>query len=206
MAGVAAEVEYHHPDLTIVAKDEPLDSVLKSVSQEMRIFVTTPTGLNPLVNCDIQNLPLKQAFKKLLGDMSYSLEWKDDGERLVGLTILSSADGSAASTVPDRHSAAPGTNQPASSPAGYRGTPNPGAAITSSHGAAPMPEDDSSVAVEREEQEARMAEERAARDTEMEQRRQEEVIAHEARMAEEAVRNEAEMAEYFESQGINPNP
>lgn len=60
---IAAEVEYRHPNLTIVAQDEPLDIVLKSISKEMRIFVTTPTALNPVVNCDIRNQPIKRAFK-----------------------------------------------------------------------------------------------------------------------------------------------
>jgi hypothetical protein len=88
MPGNAAEVEYLHPNLTIVANDETLDSVLKSVGKAMQIAVKTPSGLNPVVSCDIRNLPIKLAFKKLLGDMSYSLAWQDDGERLVGVTIL----------------------------------------------------------------------------------------------------------------------
>jgi hypothetical protein len=88
MGSSAADVTYQHPNLTIVAKDETLDSVLKSVSKAMQIVVKTPTGLNPVISCDIRNQPIKLAFKKLLGDMSYSLAWQDDGERLVGLTIL----------------------------------------------------------------------------------------------------------------------
>ncbi len=74
---MAATVDYQHPDLTIVAKEEPLDSVLKSLGKEMRIYITAPTGINTLVSCDIQHRPVKQAFKTLLGDMSYSLEWEE---------------------------------------------------------------------------------------------------------------------------------
>ncbi len=207
LGAVAAEVEYQHPDLTIVAKDEPLDSVLKSVSKEMRIFVTAPTGLNPLVNCDIQSRPLKQAFKTLLGDMSYSLEWKDDGEQLVGLTILSGTGDSVADNGTDSRSAAPGVDQAATLPGSTNRTSSASGMPTGNSGeAAQMRTDGNAMAVEQEDREARMAQEREAREAEMETRRQEEEIAHEARMAEEAVRNEAEMAEYFESQGINPNP
>ncbi len=98
MPSSAADVAYQHPNLTIVAKDETLDSVLKSVSKAMQITVKAPTGLNPVVSCDIRNLPIKLAFKKLLGDMSYSLAWQDDGERLVGLTILAGTTDSVAAS------------------------------------------------------------------------------------------------------------
>jgi hypothetical protein len=97
--GQAAEVTYQHPDLTIVAKNEPLDSVLKSLGRAMRIYITVPTGLNPVVTCDIHNQSVKQAFKTLLGDLNYSLEWEDGGERLMGLTILASGSESAATAV-----------------------------------------------------------------------------------------------------------
>lgn len=96
MPSSAADVAYQHPNLTIVAKDETLDSVLQSVSKAMQIEVKTPAGLNPVVNCDIRNQPIKLAFKKLLGEMSYSLAWQDDGERLVGLTILAGTTDSVA--------------------------------------------------------------------------------------------------------------
>ena len=92
VAAFAADVDYQHPTITIVANNEPLDSVLKSVSREMKIFVTTPSGFNPIVNCDIQNQPVEKAFKTLMGSMSYSLEWKNDGQQLIGLTILSGSD------------------------------------------------------------------------------------------------------------------
>jgi hypothetical protein len=90
---MAATVTYQHPDLTIVAKEEPLDAVLKSLGKEMRIYVTIPAGLNPVVNCDIQQQPVKQAFKTLLGDVSYSLAWEEKTGRLVGLTILAGGEG-----------------------------------------------------------------------------------------------------------------
>ncbi|CAA0111027.1 Uncharacterised protein [Halioglobus japonicus] len=73
---MSAEVDYRHPNLTIVANGETLDSVLKAVGKKMRIFVATPTGFNPVVNCDIREQPVKLAFEKLLGDMSYSLQWR----------------------------------------------------------------------------------------------------------------------------------
>jgi hypothetical protein len=92
---IAATVEYQHPDLTIVAKEEPLDSVLKSLGKEMRIYVTIPTGLNPVVNCDIQRQPIRQAFKTLLGEVSYSLEWAENTGQLAGVTILAGGEGAA---------------------------------------------------------------------------------------------------------------
>ena len=96
ITSIAATVDYQHPDLTIVAKDEPLDSVLKSLGKEMRIYIKIPTGLNPIVSCDIQQQPIKQAFKTLLGDMSYSLEWEEKTGKLAGLTILAGGEGVAA--------------------------------------------------------------------------------------------------------------
>ncbi|MCB1686989.1 MAG: hypothetical protein KDI33_00805 [Halioglobus sp.] len=202
---ISAEVHYQHPDLTIVADDEPLDSVLKSISKEMRIFVTTPTGLNPVINCDIQAQPVKLAFKKLLGDMSYSLQWKDGGERLAGLTILSGT-GDAVAVTADSPSAARSATRDAGLVIEHHAVPDTARSAVSGGDAAETPVDDSAVEVATEEREARIAEEAEAREIEMELRRQEEVIAHEARMEEERVRNEAEMAEYFEANGINPNP
>jgi hypothetical protein len=96
---MAATVEYQHPNLTIVAREEPLTAVLKSLGKEMRIYVTIPTGLDPAVNCDIQQQPVKQALKTLLGDMSYSLEWEENTGQLVGVTILAAGQGSAMATV-----------------------------------------------------------------------------------------------------------
>ena len=90
--GIAATVDYEHPDLTIVAEGEPLDSVLKSLGKEMRIYIVVPAGFNPIVSCDIQQRPIKQAFKTLLGDMSYSLEWEENTGQLAGLTIHDAED------------------------------------------------------------------------------------------------------------------
>lgn len=89
MDSMAAKVEYQHPDITIVAVEESLESVLTAVGKEMQISFTLPVGLDPVVNCDIHNQPLKRAFKNLLGNLSYALEFQEGGERLVGLTILS---------------------------------------------------------------------------------------------------------------------
>jgi hypothetical protein len=95
----AATVEYQHPDLTIVARQEPLDTVLKSIGKEMRIFIAVPTGLNLVVNCDIRQQPIQQAFMTMLGDLSYSLEWEKRTGKLVGLTILAGGEGATAANV-----------------------------------------------------------------------------------------------------------
>ncbi len=213
LGSTAAEVEYQQPNLTIVAKDEPLDAVLKSVSKEMRIFVTTPTGLNPMINCDIQNEPIKLAFKKLLGDMSYSLEWKDNGETLVGLTILTGTGDAVANTSTDGKTSAPIADQPVS-PIVQRGNQSADVPTEQGNDAVQQPEYDAGMGAEqegsearveagREEREARMAQERKVQDAEMMIRREEQMKAHKARMEEDLVRNEAELAEYFEAQGID---
>jgi hypothetical protein len=43
--------------------------------------------------------PVKQAFRTLLGDMSYSLEWEEKTGQLVGVTILAGGDGAAVANV-----------------------------------------------------------------------------------------------------------
>jgi hypothetical protein len=98
---IAATVEYQYPDLTIVAEQEPLESVLKSVGREMRIFVTIPAGLDTVVKTNIQHQPIKQAFKNLLGDLDYSLVWAKGGERLLGLTIFAGGGEAAVAAVSD---------------------------------------------------------------------------------------------------------
>jgi hypothetical protein len=211
MGSTAAEIEYQHPNLTILAQDEPLDAVLKSVSKEMRIFVTTPTGLNPVVNCDIQNQPIELAFKKLLGDMSYSLQWKDNGETLVGLTILTGTGNAVANTSTASKISAPSAEQPVSS---IMHPGNQSAAVQTEQGndAVQLPEYDAGMGAElderearmeaeREEREVRMAQERTTREAEMVIRREEEMKAHKASMDEDVIRNEAELAEYFAAQG-----
>ncbi|MBK6736522.1 MAG: hypothetical protein IPG64_00875 [Haliea sp.] len=111
ITSIAATVDYEHPNLTIVAKDEPLDSVLKSLGKEMRIYIVVPAGLNPIVSCDIQQRPIKQAFKTLLGDMSYSLEWEENTGQLAGLTILAGGGNSAVATVSNNPSRSQNVNQ-----------------------------------------------------------------------------------------------
>jgi len=211
MGSTAAEVEYRHPNLTIVAKDEALDSVLKTVSKEMRIFVTTPTGLNPLVNCDIQNQPIELAFKKLLDGMGYSLEWKDNGETLGGLTILADTGDIAANTSPGSTSNAPSVDQATAVPSANRTNPRANSSMGQGNDAAQMPmtgtdqeEMEARIEAERVEREARMAEERAERQVELVSRREEQVKILEARMKEEVARSEAEMAEYLSSLGADP--
>jgi hypothetical protein len=191
IGSLAAEVEYQHPNLTIVAKDELLDSVLKSISKQMRIFVKTPTGINPVVNCDIQNQPIKLALKQLLGDMSYSLEWKDNGERLVGLTILTGTGGADPTAASDSKSGTPILDDAASLASTDQGSK---VAQMQEYNAEMLAEREALIEAEREERKAQIG-----------QRRQKERTAHEARMAEEVLRNEAEMAEYFADQGL-PNP
>jgi hypothetical protein len=211
MGSQAADVEYQHPDLTIVAKEEPLQSVLKSVGKEMRIFITTPTGINPLVSCDIQEQPVKQAFKTLLGDMSYSLEWEEKTGKLMGLTILAGGEGVAA--VPDRPSQTRSVEQTApvaAASGGNQAAPKP--VEQSAHDAPTAPDDtaradhEDRMETEQAEHEARMETERQAQEAEMAQRRQEEEVAHEVRMKEEVERHDAEAAAYLESQGLQPPP
>jgi hypothetical protein len=217
MTGMAATVEYQHPDLTIVAREEPLDVVLKSLGKEMRIYVTVPTGLNPVVNCDIQQQPVKQAFKNLLGDMSYSLEWEEKTGKLVGLTILAGGEGAAA-LVPAGPSRARSMEQAA---------PVPGAS-TDKQGAGtpsdsvvppPMGGDDTAMAEHevrmeavRGEHEARMETERAEHEARLETERVEhearmveERAAQEVRMKEEVARHDAELEAELASEGL-PSP
>ncbi len=211
MGSTAAEVEYRHPNLTIMAKDEALDSVLKAVSKEMRIFVTTPTGLNPLVDCDIQNQPIKVAFKKLLGTMSYSLEWKDNGETLVGLTILATTGDIAANTSPGSTSNAPSVEQANVLPMANPTNSPPDAPVGQRNEAAQQPLTatdqegmEAQMEARREERESFMAEKRAELDADMVSRREEQLRTRDARMSEDVARSEAEMAEYLSSLGADP--
>lgn len=202
---MAATVEYQDPNLTIVAKQEPLDAVLKSLGKEMRIYITVPTGLNPVVNCDIQQQPIKQAFKTLLGDMSYSLEWEEKTGHLVGLTILAAGEWVAAASEKLPHSASAQEVAPvAVARGGNQGSGTPAVQIT--HGAptadheAAMAEHEARMETERAEHEARMETEREEREVQMAEER----VAHEERMKEEVVRHEAETEAYLEENGINP--
>lgn len=203
---LAAEVTYEHPELTIVAKEEPLDTVLKSLGREMRIFITVPTGLNPEVSCNAQSQPVKQALKCLLGEMSYSLEWEAGGERLAGLTIFASNAQSAVNTNPARNTQYPArlgdAADQAAEPTGRAPVlPGSGGSVPAEVEADAM-ERALEMDMQRAEHEARMAEEREVHEAEMALRRQEEEIAQEERMREETARHEAEMRVYIESQGL----
>lgn len=201
MASMAAKVEYQHPEVTIVAVDETLDSVLKALGKEMQITVTVPIGINPIINCDIQNRPLERAFNTLLGDISYSLVWADNGERLAGLVILS-GDGEPAVTVAGTQQ----TSSPRAEVAEKVSIPTAREYDQSAETGHNQYDDDprqaeheSEMAAERLAMEARMAEEREEREIEMEQRRQEEEIAHEVRRKEDEVRHKAWMSGYLET-------
>jgi hypothetical protein len=198
---MAAKVEYRHPEVTIVAVDETLDSVLKTIGREMEITIKSPAGLNPVINCDIQNKPVERAFKTLLGDMSYSLIWEDNGERLAELVILS-GDGEAAVVAASEESAfraqapqavpmpAVSPNEPGAATVGDRYDDDP-----------QLAEHESRMEAERLDMEVRMAEERELQEAEMELRRQEEEVAHKARVQEEQARHEAWKEEYIETYG-----
>jgi hypothetical protein len=203
ISGIAATVDYEHPDLTIVAEGEPLDSVLKSLGMEMRIYIVVPAGFNPIVSCDIQQRPIKQAFKTLLGDMSYSLEWEEKTGQLAGLTILAGGGHSAVATV---------SNNPSRSQSVGQVTPAVVATVATAGGqraaATPVDQDGYDTAIadhetrmeaQRAEHEARIATARAEHDA----RTVEERAAQEERMKEDEARHEEEMAVYLmESQGL----
>jgi hypothetical protein len=207
---MAATVEYQHPAVTIVAENESLESVLTALSKEMDLQVTSPLGLNPMINCDIQNQPIKQAFKNLLGELSYSLVWADDGEHLTGLVILT-GDGEATIIADSETPAAVNKNN--YTPPFAVATQQPDNASQSSATAAPArdfddapqrAEQEAQLATDRQEQEARMAEEEAAREAEMALVRQEEEVAHEAEMVEARARREADMQALADSLGLPP--
>ena len=184
---------------------------LKSLGKEMRIYITVPTGLNPVVNCDIQQQPVKQAFKTLLGDMSYSLEWEEKTGKLVGLTILAGGDGAAVANVHAKPSHAQSVEQPApvAAPAPVASTSGQGAATPVAHSddTSPMVEDDAAMA----EHEARMETERAEHEARMETERVEhearmveERAAQEVRMKEEVARHDAELEAELAAEGLQP--
>lgn len=202
MDSMSARVEYQHPDITIVAVEEHLESVLRAVGEEMQIRVTLPTGLNPVVNCDIHDQPLKQALKNLLVELSYSLEWQEGNERLVGLTILAGEDEVATASKGNTHT--PDMDQE-----NFRH-----ASSISNHGAeipAARRDLDTSVAdhrpqraehearkeAERAKRETRMTEEQQAHEAEMTLRRQKAEVERAARMEEYIARGEAESAILF---------
>mgnify|MGYP003638830176 CR=1 FL=1 len=206
---VAAKVDYQNlDDVTIVAVNETLDSVLKTIGKEMQITVKAPTGLNPVINCDIQNKPVKRAFKILLGDMSYSLLWEESGERLAGLVILSGdgepSEASARQTAPQTTTPRGEAAQVVSISDARGGDQGAGTPADQLNGNPQRAEYKSRMEAEQLEMEARMAEEREVAEAEMELRRQEEEVAHKARMKEEEVRHKALMADYLETYGPKP--
>jgi hypothetical protein len=207
LGSMAATVEYQHPEVTIVAEDESLDAVLTVLGKEMNITVTTPLGINPVINCDIQSQPIKRAFKNLLGELSYSLVWADDGERLTGLVILAGDGESADVAISERQSSGASNNSQVASMSGTSGS-NQGAYAPESHSDADpqMAEHRAQMEIERQDREARRAEEREVQEAEMAQRRQEEEIVHKAKMTEERARMEADIATLRASLGFPPPP
>lgn len=202
-AGIAATVGYQHPDVSIVAVDESLDSVLKLLGKEMNLSVTTPIGINPVINCNIQNQPIKRAFKTLLGELSYSLVWDDDGERLTGLVILAGNGEEAGIRVSQNQSPDTGNTQIAYTPDASARSQS-AAPVSARYNDPKMADREAEMAFERQEQEARMAEERAEQQARMKDRQQEEEIARETAMVEERAKRESEMADLAESLGLPP--
>jgi hypothetical protein len=202
--GMAATVEYDHPEVTIVAEDESLDSVLTALGKEMQLTVTIPVGVNLVINCDIQNQPIKRAFKNLLGELSYSLVWADDGERLTGLVIFAGDGDLAEVTVFEPQASGISGNQIDFVADASGSSLGAGAPAGHSDDDLRSVEHEAQMKTDRAEYEARMAEEREAHEAEMEQRRQEEEIAHKARMQEDVAGHEAEFEAYMQAQGISP--
>lgn len=193
---MAARVEYAHPEVTIVAVEEPLESVLTEVGKEMQITVTVPKGVNPVVNCDIQQQSVQRAFKQLLGDLSYSLTWEEGGEHLAGLVILSEGDESSLAVVEIGQSSAASVSRSAPSSDSSGGSLSAYTSTVDDYDPS-VADHEAQMEVEREEREARMAEEREAHEAEMAVRRQEQEIVHEARMREDIARKKEEEAVLF---------
>jgi len=206
VGSMAATVEYDHPQVTIVAVDESLDSVLTTLGKEMKLTVTTPAGINPVINCDIQGQPIKRAFRNLLGDLSYSLVWADDGERLTGLVILAGSGETAEVSVSESRSSGVSGGQVASASGSGGSSPGTGAPDNHSNAEPQMAEHEAQMEIERQDREARMTEEREVQEAEMAQRRQEEEIVHKAKMTEERARMEADIATLAASLGFPPPP
>lgn len=204
MASISATVDYQHPEVSIVAVGESLDSVLKAVGKEMNLSVTTPIGINLEINCNIQNQPIKRAFKNLLGELSYSLVWGEDGERLTGLVILAGDDEEARVSL-----STTGTSSDTSSP---QVVSMPDAsdsrqnATRESHSYddPEMAEREAELAFEQLEQQDRMAEERAEQNAEMEKILEEEDIAHKDQVVKDRAERESRMSDLAESLGLPP--
>ena len=196
IGSTAAEVEYQHPDLTIVAVDEPLSEVLKKLSQVMEVSVIIPLGFDPIVNCDVREKPLRRALNTLLSDISYSLEWQDNGERLAGLAIFTEGGDSPAGQVARSHPKTSTATQAVPVPA-VPGVNQAGTGIT-----AQQIEQTARVEVGREEVEVRMAEAREIDKAEMAIMREEEEMEFEAQAKENEEREEAEMQALLKSEDL----
>jgi len=196
ITSLAATVENHDSNLTIVAKDEPLDEILKALGKELRISITVPTGLNAMISCDIQHQPIRQAFKTLLGEMSYSLEWESKTGQLVGLTILAGAEESVVSNA-SSHNRNVSLAVPVPVAAIGEQTSVPTRVDHGDQDAA-MEDHDAGMEATRAEHEARMEADQAEHEARMAKER----AAQEERMTVEVARHEAEMRVYIESQGL----
>jgi len=92
----AATVDYQPPKLSISASNEPLISVLRAIAREMDISISYASNIDKTVTCRIAKLPVQRAFKNLLGNSNFALQWED--KRVVGLTILQKGAASSPTT------------------------------------------------------------------------------------------------------------
>lgn len=184
----AATVTYQHPHLTIVADNEPLDAVLKSIGSEMRIYVQIPAGHNPLVSCDIQRQGIAQAFRTLLPDTSYTLEWEETGERLTGLVVFPDEEHSTARYLVGSQSGNASPTRPAAIGSNASADATPGAVGKDASVDAQRAQEAHRLRIE---QETRLLEEHAPR---------------EGLLAEEAAQHQAQLSALLESLGLQPPP
>ncbi|MDQ6982810.1 MAG: hypothetical protein Q9M08_07410 [Mariprofundus sp.] len=63
----------------------------------MDISISYTANLDKAVTCRIEKLPVQRAFKNLLGNNNFALQWED--KRVVGLTILQQGRASSAQAV-----------------------------------------------------------------------------------------------------------
>jgi hypothetical protein len=86
----AVTVSYEDPNISIEATDESLVRVLRSVAEVTGITVSMREDINPIVDCDIQNMPLSKALERTLRGLSYSFVWQDGGTELAGVMVMGS--------------------------------------------------------------------------------------------------------------------
>lgn len=201
----AAEVSYTHPRVSIVAANESLESVLDTLGKAMDITVRIPEGVNPVINCDIQEQTIPRALKNLLGELSYSLTWQAGGGRLKGLSVLSNGGeygvgdrGGQASAIA-MHTPQGNTVLPEHSPTASAHA----ASVASAEPDLDLP---SSVdhRAEMEQERLAMEEERVAHEAQMQQSREKRKIEQQARDVETRTRHKAETDAYLVSIGIDP--